>query len=214
MVLFVYTGYSTYYAKNVLRREHGLYLLDQHSLLSVIFAISGRALKTLEGIFYTFVPINAFSSSIFHATLVAFILLTAWSYIFYEIAVSHGRNKSNTLKSVLLQDHPSVDLLAIGLSMSLALGFGGGLRTLAPNVIFLFLAIATKARATKSMVGAMMVVAGIYLWGIYLNYDANAGPCFSLSALRDSCNGPWVPNYNWEQMRQAIVDEFVRKYLK
>lgn len=213
--VFIYAGYVTYYAKNLANPiKHGLYAVDRHDLLFALIAAAIRGIKALEGIFYIFVPLGAFAVSMTHVAIAACILLIAWSFIFYETARSFRDNASITCKSALFEDHPSVDLLAIGLLMAVGYGFGTGLRIYAPGVIFVFLAIAAKAPQTKPIVAAIVVVTGIYLWGVYLNYNANAGPCFSLSDYWDKCRGPGVPNDNWEGLRQSIVDGILLQYLK
>jgi hypothetical protein len=212
--LFIYAGYVTYYAKNwAYPVKHGLYAVGRHDVLFALIAVAVRGVKALEGIFYTFVPLGAFAVSSAHVAIVGCILLTAWSSILYEVVRSCRYNGGITLKSALF-DHPWVDLIAIGLLMSLGYGFGTGLRIYAPGVIFFFLAIAATAPVTKRVIVAIAVVIGIYLYGIYLNYNATASHCFSLSDYWEECKGPPVPDDNWEEWRQSIVDVILIKHLK
>jgi hypothetical protein len=213
MPAFVYAGYRTYYAANLQQPvKRGLYAIDRDDLIFTLAATVIRAAKALEGIFYSFVPLGAYAGSSTQVAVAAGILLLAWCIILREVIV-FLRVNGLTLKYSLMQGHPSFDLLAIGLLMCIAYGFGTGLRIYSPGLIFLFLGIAATAPATKLVKVSLSVIIAVYLWGVYLNYNANAGPCFSLRDPMEECNGPPVPANNWEALRGSIVDRIVEKYL-
>jgi len=195
--------YSAYYAFGQ-EDPIGLYQIADRDPASIAFVAAARAAKLVESAVYAFVPLPAF-----HGSALLPLAVVAYAFGWGALLVEARRG------GLARREH-SLRLLALAAAMALPLAFGTGLRVVPPLVFFAYLGLLPLPRASRLGVAALTLITVSHAAGSLLNYRFSDTGCHDLARQAGSpaCGHREAPIYRFQYDRQAIVDDWVRRWLE